>query len=205
MGVYSVLVVIVLVIFIIAWKVWMTPAGQPSIPAAQQNQPVQTNDTGAPAAVTQSPSIPVTPTSGTNPPAEAAPSATVTRLSTQTPIVLPTYYAQQLASSTLNVHLVNPASNSQVASPLLVTGEAQGWYFEGVFPIYLTDANGYVLAHGQAVAQSDWTVPGFVQFSATLSFPRQKSGGLGYLILKKDNPSGLPSKDASVEIPVYFQ
>lgn len=118
---------------------------------------------------------------------------------------LPTYYAQQLASTTLQVHLLHPASNALVASPMVVDGEARGtWYFEGSFPVILTNWDGLIIAQGHAKAQNSWMTPDFVPFTTTLTFPRQKSGSKGYLILKKDNPSGLPQNDAAVEITVTF-
>lgn len=93
-----------------------------------------------------------------------------------------------------------------IASPLTVEGSARGmWYFEASFPVVLTDEAGTILAQVPAQAQSDWMTTDFVHFKATLSFPVQTPGSRGYLILKKDNPSGDPSRDQSVKIPILFE
>jgi hypothetical protein len=119
--------------------------------------------------------------------------------------LLPTYYAQQISSSTLPVHVSTPPSNSIMVSPIIVNGEAKGsWYFEGTFPILLVNASGRIIASGHVQARSDWMTNDFVPFAGTLAFPRQSSGSKGFLILKKDNPSGLAKNDAAVEIPVTF-
>lgn len=119
--------------------------------------------------------------------------------------ILPTYYSQQIASTTLEVHVSNPITNTTVASPLTVTGEARGsWFFEGSFPITLTDSVGHILVQSHVTATSNWQTNDFVPFSASLSFAKQKSGSVGYLILRKDNPSGLAKNDAAVEISVTF-
>ena len=98
---------------------------------------------------------------------------------------------------------VDIAAGSVVESPLLVTGEARGvWFFEGVFPVELVDADNVVIAKGLAQAKSDYMTDEFVEFEADLSFVTQADSGT--LILKKDNPSGLPENDAQVEIPVKF-
>jgi cell division protein FtsA len=43
----------------------------------------------------------------------------------------------------------------------------------------------------------------FVPFSLTLSFPKP-STATGKIILKKDNPSGLPEYDDQIEVPIIF-
>lgn len=118
---------------------------------------------------------------------------------------IPVYYAQQVASTTLLIHVSRPPANTTILSPFEISGEARGsWYFEASFPVALVDANGRVLAEGPAVAQSSWQTADFVPFKATLSFKPQKSGSKGKVILMKDNPSGLSKNDAAVEIAVTF-
>jgi len=98
-----------------------------------------------------------------------------------------------------------PLPGATVTSPLTVEGEARGnFYFEAVFPVELKDAQGNTLVQGQARAQSDWTTNDFVPFVATLTFPSQPKGSAGILILKNDNPSGDPSKQKELDIPVKF-
>ncbi len=97
-----------------------------------------------------------------------------------------------------------PLPNAKVTSPLLVTGEARGyWYFEASFPIRLLDGNGQEIAVTAAQAQGDWMTEDFVPFSATLTFMAPATA-TGTLVLLKDNPSGEPQNDASISIPVNF-
>ncbi len=92
----------------------------------------------------------------------------------------------------------------KVSSPLIIEGSARGWYFEASFPIEIRNASGTILAEGPAQAQADWMVDAFVPFKITLTFPAQPAGSMGKVILRKDNPSGLPENDQSLEIPVTF-
>lgn len=100
--------------------------------------------------------------------------------------------------------LVSPVSNSKIKSPLVVSGSAIGsWYFEASFPIILKDGKGNILAQTTANAQGDWMSTGTVPFSATLSWATTTATS-GIIILKKDNPSGLPEHDAETIISVLF-
>jgi len=87
-----------------------------------------------------------------------------------------------------------------------VKGEARGnWYFEASFPVVLTDWDGLIIASGVATAEGNWMTTDFVPFTATLDFTKPNYGSNGSLILKKDNPSGLPENDDSLEIMVKFK
>ena len=100
-----------------------------------------------------------------------------------------------------------PRPNQTVSSPLTITGTARGnWYFEASFPVVLTDWDGKIIAQGIARAKGDWMTTEFVPFEATLTFATDKNAysNKGTLILKKDNPSGLPKNDDALEIPVLF-
>lgn len=102
-----------------------------------------------------------------------------------------------------SVRLLTPRVGATVSSPLVIKGEARGWYFEGSFPVKIIGPDGKVLAQGPAQAQSDWMTSNWVPFEATLHFIANVSGE-GKLVLSADNPSGLPQYDASVEIPIRF-
>lgn len=102
------------------------------------------------------------------------------------------------------IMIANPRPNQLVASPLVVQGEARGyWFFEASFPIKLFDADGNLIAQTIAQAQSDWMVEDFVGFTAELEFanPGTKTGNL---ILQKDNPSGLPEYEDELRVPIIF-
>ena len=62
-----------------------------------------------------------------------------------------------------------------------------------------------IIAEGVAQAQSDWMTSDYVPFTATLTFAKPSYSDRGTLILKKDNPSGLPEHDAALEVPIKFK
>ena len=111
--------------------------------------------------------------------------------------------AYDLGAKSEFVKIVSPQPGDKLTSPLTVTGQARLWYFEASFPIELKDANGVVLAVGIAQAQDDWMTESFVPFKAMLDFSKPTTP-TGTLILKKDNPSGLPQYDNEVSVPVEF-
>ena len=103
------------------------------------------------------------------------------------------------------IRLETPLPNSTITSPLNIRGEARGtWFFEASFPIYLTNWDGLIIAEGYATAQGEWMTTEFVPFTATLTFENPTYKNNGSLILKKDNPSGLPEHDDALEIPIFF-
>jgi len=100
----------------------------------------------------------------------------------------------------------SPAAGTLVTSPLRVRGEARGiWFFEGDFPLVLTDGRGKVVAKGFCTAKKEWMTDDFVPFEGTLEFKKPSSGEKGMLILKKNNPTDLPEHDDALEIPVFFK
>lgn len=104
--------------------------------------------------------------------------------------------------------LANPVPNQEVTSPLVIKGQARGnWFFEASFPVFLTDWDGKIIAEGIAQAEGDWMTTNFVPYTATLNyiFDPQSYSNRGTLILKKDNPSGLPENDDALEIPVLLK
>ncbi len=105
------------------------------------------------------------------------------------------------------IRLDTPRPNQVIKSPLTITGEARGsWFFEASFPVILTDWDGLIIAQGIATAKSEWMTSEFVPFEANLIFKVDKNAysNKGTLILRKDNPSGLPEHDDALEIPVVF-
>ncbi len=103
------------------------------------------------------------------------------------------------------IRIDTPRPNALVSSPLIISGEARGyWFFEASFPIELHDENGNLLAEHYAEAQGEWMTTDFVPFKSTLTFTNPPSGTAGTLILRKDNPSGLPEHDDALIIPIRF-
>lgn len=103
-----------------------------------------------------------------------------------------------------SIKINSPIKGGAIKSPLKITGEARGWYFEGSFPIELVDNNGNVLGSAIARATKDWMSEDFVPFEAELNF-NSKGAQKGELIFKKDNPSGLPENDQTFSLPVLFK
>jgi hypothetical protein len=70
--------------------------------------------------------------------------------------------------------------------------------------VVLKNSDGSVLSKTPARLTGDWMTTNYVPFTVTLNFDKPVSS-TGTLILQKDNPSGDPSKDDSVQIPVTFK
>ncbi|MFH1405067.1 MAG: Gmad2 immunoglobulin-like domain-containing protein [Patescibacteria group bacterium] len=106
------------------------------------------------------------------------------------------------------IKVSEPLPESEVTSPLIIKGEARGnWFFEGDFPVVLTNWDGLIIAQGIAQAQGEWMTEEFVQFEAILEFDLTNSvvSSRGSLILQKDNPSDLPEFDDAYEFTVFLK
>src|SRR3989344_7661469 len=69
----------------------------------------------------------------------------------------------------------SPLPNQKITSPLLISGEARGyWFFEASFPAKLLDEDGSQLAVMPVQAQGEWMTENFVPFRAELAFPKPK-------------------------------
>jgi hypothetical protein len=100
------------------------------------------------------------------------------------------------------IKVFKPQANEILSGPIEIGGEARGsWYFEAVFPIWLIDENGEIIAQTSAWAQGEWMTEDFVPFKAEIEVPSDFSGN-ATLILKNDNPSGLPEYDKEIRVPI---
>lgn len=114
-------------------------------------------------------------------------------------------FDQEVPFESENVNVDSPYMNSVVTSPLTVKGEAKGtWFFEASMPIEIRDANGSLLGQSYVMSAEDWMTTNFVSFEGTIEFD-EPTTSTGTLVVRKDNPSGLPENDDSVEIPVRFE
>ncbi len=112
----------------------------------------------------------------------------------------------QSSNDTADVVVISPIKNSVISSPVAIAGRARGsWFFEGSFPVVLKDAYGTVLAESHVTAQGEWMTQDYVSFVGTLQYQKQIPDAKGVLIFIKDNPSGLPENDESVEVPIIFK
>ena len=107
-----------------------------------------------------------------------------------------------------------PKPLGSIASPLRIWGEARGtWYFEASFGVTLVDWDGRIIAEGYASANGNWMTEEFVPFEGELEFTNPAFSDTatdhfshrGTLILQKANPSGLPERSDTLEIPVVFE
>ncbi len=103
------------------------------------------------------------------------------------------------------VHVFYPTPGIAVASPISFSGEARGnWFFEASFPVEVRDLNGKVVARAVAHAGGPWMTEEFVSFDDAIAVPLSVDTGNLLLVLKKDNPSGDPSRDEEVVIPIKY-
>lgn len=113
--------------------------------------------------------------------------------------------ATYVNASAESITIENPFPGAVTGKSITVMGKARGmWYFEASFPIELRDKNGKVIATGIAQAQGEWMTTEFVAYKAQLTAPDSYIGP-ATLVLKKDNPSGLPDKDASMTVPITVE
>lgn len=102
------------------------------------------------------------------------------------------------------IFVTSPIPDATATSPLALSGKARGmWFFEASFPVELRDNTGAILASGIATATGEWMTEEFVPFTSTLTWATTTATS-GVLVLKRDNPSGLPEHDKSLEVPVRF-
>ncbi len=135
-------------------------------------------------------------------PAEAPVNSPQTPPSAQTATT--SVQAVAVASSSRAV-VTSPASGAKVAHTFTVSGSApNNWYFEAVFPIQVRDSNDDLIANAQARAQSDWTKPGMIAFTANVTIDAAYSGPATLIVLK-DNPSGNPENSDEVTVPIVIK
>ncbi|MDP3995974.1 MAG: Gmad2 immunoglobulin-like domain-containing protein [bacterium] len=102
------------------------------------------------------------------------------------------------------IKVENLKPNQTITSPLIIKGEARGyWFFEASFPVKLLDDKENLIALQVATAQSEWMTEDFVPFEAVVEFEAPVAGK-GILVFEKDNPSGLPENADELRIPVSF-
>jgi hypothetical protein len=104
------------------------------------------------------------------------------------------------------VRLYDWSDSKVLTSPTTIKGEVPGnWSFEASFPVALTDWDGLIIAEKPAQLEGDWMTENYVPFSVSLTFETPTVNDSGSLILRKDNPSGLPENDDAVEITINYE
>lgn len=100
----------------------------------------------------------------------------------------------------------NPHPGGVVGKEFIVTGKARGnWFFEATFPIEIVSPTGSTIGGSFATAEGDWMTTEFVSFKSEIIDLPSAYIGPATLIIRKDNPSGLPENDASVSIPIVVE
>ena len=120
-------------------------------------------------------------------------------------------YAEEIAEQTTYTNATadlivvdTPFPGSVTGKEFSVVGKARGtWFFEASFPIELVDKDGNQLAIAVAQAEGEWMTTEFVPFRGTIAFAPPVTA-TGFLILEKDNPSGLPEHADALSFPVRF-
>lgn len=98
-----------------------------------------------------------------------------------------------------------PKANESVPKKFTLTGKAPGnWFFEASAPFMIQAEDGSKIAQGITTAQGEWMTTELVEFKAEVSINPAYSGP-ATLVLLKDNPSGLPENEDSLEIPIIVQ
>ncbi|HEY9586109.1 MAG TPA: Gmad2 immunoglobulin-like domain-containing protein [Candidatus Paceibacterota bacterium] len=103
------------------------------------------------------------------------------------------------------VHVYFPTPGTTVSTPIAFSGEARGsWFFEGSFPVEVRNITGKTIAKSNAVTRDEWITEEFVSFEGDILLLPQTPSGPLFLVLKKDNSSGDPTKDEEVIVPVNY-
>lgn len=103
------------------------------------------------------------------------------------------------------IHVDIPTLNATVSHEITVSGKASGnWFFECSFPIELQDKKGDVLVSTPGTTKEDCLTANLIPFSAKINVPETFIGD-AVLVLRRDNPSGLPQYDASISFPIIIK
>lgn len=104
------------------------------------------------------------------------------------------------------IYVTKPDPNAIVASPMEITGRAPGnWFFEASAPVTLTNWDGLIIDESYVQAEGEWMTTDYVPFRGTITFAENNLYNRGFLIFKKDNPSGLPEHDDSAEMMIKIK
>jgi hypothetical protein len=110
---------------------------------------------------------------------------------------------QNATEKDIFVHAPHPGQS--LTQSFVVTGYARGtWFFEAVFPVEVRNKKDVVIGTAQGRADSDWMTTDLVPFTAEINL-KALYNGPATIVLRKDNPSGDPARDASISIPVMIQ
>jgi hypothetical protein len=104
----------------------------------------------------------------------------------------------------------SPLPESTVsASPIVIKGRAVGnWFFEASAPVDVVNWDGLIIGQGFVTVDQgyDWMTTDFVPFTGSVSYDASQLTPYkyGWIIMHKDNPSGEPQFDDSLEFKILF-
>lgn len=104
----------------------------------------------------------------------------------------------------------SPYINQKISSPIIVKGRARGnWFFEASAPVNIVNWDGLIIGEGYMMVDEgyDWMTTEYVPFTGTISYDASQLGAYdyGWIIFKKDNPSGESRFDDALEMRVILR
>lgn len=113
---------------------------------------------------------------------------------------------QYTSEKGVDITVDTPKPGQSVRLPFTVSGKVPGnWTFEANFPIELIDKDGNSLVTMPVQVEGDWMTTDLVPFSVTFDAIESDYRGNITMVLRKDNPSGLPENDDAVSIDLVIQ
>ena len=101
------------------------------------------------------------------------------------------------------VTILEPKAGSLVRSPFTIKGQAPGsWLFEGQTTASLQRQDGTEIAQAVLLAETEWMTVEQVTFSGSMKYTKPEGVTDVNLVIRKENPSGLPENDDSFVIPI---
>lgn len=125
---------------------------------------------------------------------------------TPEPVSTPTATPTSVLGETISEEVVitHPQAQAAVSSPVIIAGRAPGtWFFEGSIPVEIQDEKGVVLGQAALSAQGEWMTEQQVAFTGQVPFTKSAIKK-GFIVIKKDNPSGLPENSDEIQFPITF-
>ncbi len=86
---------------------------------------------------------------------------------------------------------------------LFISGEITGqWFFEASFVAEIWDESGRKISQGLAEAKDNWMTSELVLFEINFEISSAWKEEKAILVLRKDNPSGLPEHEDALALPI---
>ena len=101
--------------------------------------------------------------------------------------------------------LNNLKENDLLQTGFIIEGKVKdNFFFEGTFPIEVQDMSGNGLGTLFATSKTDWMTSDYIEFKTEPINFDKKDNTEGYILFKKDNPSGLSENDRTIKLKVKF-